>query len=494
LKIRNWLILSIAGLLAIAVAVGVVAYFSGQQFERSMQMNQAAANISRGINDVNLLANDYIIFQKERAPVQWAAKRELLNQQIGGLYGLTAEASLEVGNIQRAYASADAIIVDMIAAVKANPDSVLITQTLALMGNDLSVEIQSMMISANRLSDITSKDMAAAFNTYNYFTLASIVTITLGVAAIFAAIFIAVIGPIRRLKQGVQEVGAGNLEYRLNSRSGSEMGDLSRAFDAMTQKLKELTVSRDDLAEEVAARQRAEAELKGYVAKLEQSNQDLAQFAYLASHDLQEPLRMVSNYVQLLRKEYQGKLGPDADEYIGYAVTGARRMYELINGLLEYSRISSKGGEMRPVDGEALLNGALANLGAAIEESHAEITHDPMPAITADGVQIGQVFQNLIGNAIKFHADGKSPRIHIGVKKQNGQWFFTVQDNGIGIAPEFREKIFVLFCRLHSREEYLGTGIGLPLCKKMVERHGGKIWVESAPGQGSTFHFTLPVL
>lgn len=227
-------------------------------------------------------------------------------------------------------------------------------------------------------------------------------------------------------------------------------------------------------------------------ALAESANQELEHFAYVASHDLQEPLRAVSSFAQLLARRYQGKLDPDADEYIGFVVEGAKRMQMLITNLLALSRIGTRGQPFAPVDVEAVLQAAKENLAAAIEESEAVITHDPLPTVMGDQTQLTQLFQNLFGNAIKFRRLEETPRIHVSAAWRDGGWRLFVRDNGIGIDPQFFERIFVIFQRLHGREEYPGTGIGLALCKKIVERHRGRLWVESEPGNGSTFHFNIP--
>jgi signal transduction histidine kinase len=240
-------------------------------------------------------------------------------------------------------------------------------------------------------------------------------------------------------------------------------------------------------------RKQAEETLARKVEELARSNRDLEQFAYVASHDLQEPLRMVATYTQLLAERYRGKLDNNADKYIGYAVEGALRMQALIQDLLAFSRVGRNGKEHQSTDCKIAVDIALQNLQAAVQESHAAVTIGQLPTIIGSRTQLAQLFQNMIGNAIKFRGKD-SPAISIVAENGGPDWLFTVADNGIGIAPEQVDNVFVIFKRLHTREEYPGNGIGLAICKKIVEHHGGRIWVESQPGQGSTFKFTMPSL
>jgi signal transduction histidine kinase len=239
-------------------------------------------------------------------------------------------------------------------------------------------------------------------------------------------------------------------------------------------------------------RHRMEDDLAKKVDELARSNADLEQFAYVASHDLQEPLRMVTAYTQLLGERYRGKLDANADKFIGYASEGAQRMQVLIQDLLAFSRVGRKEGALASVDCDAVMKEVLQTLGSVIQESGAVVTCADLPAIWADRTQIAQVFQNLIGNAIKFRGQVPSA-ISVQAEKKEDLWQFSIADNGIGIAPEYAENIFVVFQRLHARTEYPGNGIGLAICKKIVERYGGKIWVESEAGSGSTFKFTIPL-
>lgn len=240
-------------------------------------------------------------------------------------------------------------------------------------------------------------------------------------------------------------------------------------------------------------RRRAELELAKRAQELARSNADLEQFAYVASHDLQEPLRMVASYVQLLARRYKGKLDKDADDFIAFTVEGATRMQRLINDLLSYSRVGRHAHAVREVSMEQVLSAATKNLGRLIEEARAQVTHDALPVVQADEGQLVQVMQNLLCNAIKFRRETVAPRVHVSARREASEWVFSVADNGIGIQPEYFDRIFVIFQRLNHREQYPGTGIGLAIAKKVVERHGGRIWVESVAGQGSTIFFTIPV-
>ena len=243
---------------------------------------------------------------------------------------------------------------------------------------------------------------------------------------------------------------------------------------------------------DITDRKRAQSVLRAAYDELARSNAELQQFAYVASHDLQEPLRMIGSYTQLLERRYGDKLDADAREFMGFIVDGATRMKQLIEDLLAYSRVGTRGKELRVIPAQGALDRALVNLRASVESSDAQITHDALPEVSADDTQLTQLFQNLIGNAIKFRKKDETLRIHIGVRDEKDEWRFSVSDNGIGIERQYFERIFMVFQRLHTRDEYPGTGIGLAICKKVVDRHGGRIWVESVQGKGSTFVFTLP--
>jgi light-regulated signal transduction histidine kinase (bacteriophytochrome) len=271
--------------------------------------------------------------------------------------------------------------------------------------------------------------------------------------------------------------------------------ELKKHRDHLEELVKEHTVEFEDLNKqlkrELAERKRAEEKVKESLEELERSNTELEQFAYAASHDLQEPLRMVTSYAQLLEKRYKDKLDDDAKDFINYAVGGATRMQKMIDGLLLYSRIQTRGKHFVPIDCSSVVAQAISNLKIHIDETHAIVESDDLPTINADEMQLIRLFQNLIDNALKFHGS-EVPRIHISASGRGNKWMFSISDNGIGIDSKYKDRIFVIFQRLHGEEEFPGTGMGLAICKRIVERHSGQIWVDSDLGQGATFYFTIP--
>jgi len=338
-----------------------------------------------------------------------------------------------------------------------------------------------------------------------------------------------VAGPVNIVSKAAQLIAAGDLDQRVIVKTGDEIESMADSFNTMTVKLKtmveelqrEITLRnksekevrkyRDNLEElvkqrtaelitankqlqgEITERKQAEVEIKQFNIELNRSNEDLEQFAYVASHDLQEPLRMISSYTQLLERRYKDKLDEDANDFINFAVDGANRMQKLINDLLDFSRVKTRGELFKEVDSHAMLGSALSNLRVLIAETNTLVTNDNLPKISADKSQFVRIFQNLIDNAIKFHRK-ESPRIHVSAQEKEDEWLFSVRDNGIGIDKQFQERIFTIFQTLHGKEEYPGTGIGLAICKRIVQRHGGKIWFESEQGKETTFYFTISKL
>ncbi|MYW90693.1 HAMP domain-containing protein [Amycolatopsis rubida] len=287
--------------------------------------------------------------------------------------------------------------------------------------------------------------------------------------------------PIRTLAAEVRDVTRNDITRQVRGSGPREMRDLAADVESL----------RARITNDVRRLEETRTLLEERTQELEHSNSDLEQFAYVASHDLQEPLRKVTSFCQLLQKRYQGKLDERGDQYIGFAVDGAKRMQVLINDLLAFSRVGRNTGEPVEVDTTASLEAALANLETAIADSQAQITHSALPAVTGEPALLTAVFQNLVANAIKFRG-AEPPEVRVTAAPSPGGWLFSVSDNGIGVAGEYAERIFVIFQRLHGRADYPGTGIGLALCRKIVEHHGGAIWLDTAAGPGATFRFTLP--
>jgi signal transduction histidine kinase len=323
-------------------------------------------------------------------------------------------------------------------------------------GDDVAQQIRQSAAEAQRSASDSTRLVVIASILGVGCALAVALLVTLGIS-----------GPLRRLTATADRIAAGEMIEPPPSHRQDEIGSLSRAVTKMVQTLNQQAV------------------------ELKRSNADLEQFAYIASHDLQEPLRMVSGFTGLLKRRYAGKLDADADEFIGFAVGGVTRMQELINDLLSYSRVGREEVSAKPVDMQIVVDQALANLQMAIEERSALISSGQLPTVLANHGMLVRLFQNLIGNALKF-CKAERPIIRIQAEQRGAEWVFSVADNGIGIDPQYKDRIFLIFQRLHKQGEYPGTGIGLAVCKRIVERNGGRIWLESEPGKGTTFFFTLP--
>jgi signal transduction histidine kinase len=297
--------------------------------------------------------------------------------------------------------------------------------------------------------------------------------------------------PVARLAAEAQVVRDGDLQHAVVVDGPPVFVALSKDVDAMRSRLVDQLAAVEAAGREIAE---ARARLEEQAAELQRSNRELEQFAYVASHDLQEPLRKVASFCQLLEKRYAGQLDARADQYIAFAVDGAKRMQRLINDLLEFSRVGRLVSEVSDVDLEECLGLALTNLEVAREEAAAQITWDTLPHVRGEAPLLTQVLQNLVGNGLKFQAEGRPCRIHVGAVRNGSEWEFSCADNGIGIEPEYADRVFVIFQRLHPKDVYGGTGIGLAMCKKIVEYHGGRIWVDTATSEGTTIRWTLPAI
>ncbi|EGX58146.1 putative two-component system sensor kinase [Streptomyces zinciresistens K42] len=327
-----------------------------------------------------------------------------------------------------------------------------------------------------------SGDLRDAITLRNWMFTGIAVVILLVAVLVFEGMRRGITGPISTLGAAARDVARGRFDRSLTVTGPADLRQLASDVDLMRRRL----------VAELESSEASRGLLDEQAADLKRSNTELEQFAYVASHDLQEPLRKVSSFTQLLQRRYGGQLDERADQYIGFAVDGANRMQVLINDLLAFSRVGRVHNEHQSVDLQRVLDDALGNLSMAIEESGAEITHDPLPTVSGDTTQLSMLWQNLLSNAVKFHSPDRAPRIHVSAAAEGDHWRFAVGDNGIGIEPEFQEKVFILFQRLHTKDAYPGTGIGLAMCKKIVEFHDGTIGIDPDHRPGTRVVFTLP--
>ncbi|MCS0603041.1 ATP-binding protein [Streptomyces sp. LP11] len=328
-----------------------------------------------------------------------------------------------------------------------------------------------------------SDDLRHAQNLRNWVFAVIALVILVVAALVFEGLRRGVTGPLTRLGSAARDVAQGRFDRAITGTGPADLRALAADVDSMRRRL----------VEELEYTERSRRLLDEQAEDLRRSNTELEQFAYVASHDLQEPLRKVSSFTQLLQRRYGGQLDAKADQYIAFAVDGANRMQVLINDLLAFSRVGRVHNDHQTVDLEAVFGRTVENLSVTVEETGAEITHDTLPTVVGDSTQLGMLWQNLLSNAVKFRSPDRPPRIHVSAGREGDEWEFAVADNGIGIAPEFREKVFVLFQRLHTKDAYPGTGIGLAMCKKVVEFHGGRIGIDSEHTPGTRIVFTLPV-
>jgi len=502
MKIRTKLILITALPVVLALVVGVILTTAALRLRQLMgPVESARDEVVTSVFELSVLTHEYVQRATPRVREQWQARHASLQRLLETApFPTEAEPTRanmrllhrELGNLFERLTT----VYDPQTGPATDPDALAALRARRV-GQLLTMAQQLVSVSAD-VGRAGERERAHVLQMTYLMLLVVVMLTAAGLAGVSVLVSRSVTRPIARLRRGTELVARGRLDERINSNATDEIGDLAREFDRMTGTLREVTVSRDELAAEVERRRQVEAalaarnaELHELTGKLARSNEDLGMFAYAASHDLQEPLRAVAGFVQLLEKRYQPLLDDRGRQYIAMTVEATQRMQTLIHGLLDYSRVTTRGKPLTATDTGSVLDVALGNLRVAMADSHATVTHDTMPTVNADELQMTQLFQNLIGNALKFRGT-TAPQIHIGAQRLDGHWEFSVRDNGIGIAPEYAERVFVIFQRLHTRQEYPGTGLGLALCKKIVERHGGRIWVESQPGAGATFRFTIP--
>ena len=485
--------------LLLAMGIGALLWTTNRTLNAVIERERVADAVVKETFTLNTLTFSYLQHHGAHFREQWLNR----HARVGALL---ASATFPVPPDQRRLQEARTIhqrigeefraLVACAEAIERQPDQgEMLREQERRRAGQLLTESQNLMSLARQLADSCDIARVTTHQQNNVVVFLLVVLTAAALATVSLVISRSITGPIARLRAGTEIVGRGYLDHRIGSTARDEIGQLGRAFDRMTEQLKTVTVSRDELVREISERQRTEQKLQQTAAALARSNSELQQFAYVASHDLREPLRMIARFVQLLQRRYQGQLDADADKYIGFAMEGAQRLQLLIDDLLEFARLETRAKPFALIDCQRIAQVVLDNLQIAIAESGATVTvAGPLPTVLGDDTQLTQLFQNLVSNALKFRRPETPPQIQLGAQRDGSNWLFHVRDNGIGIDPQYHERIFVIFQRLHTREQYPGTGIGLALCKKIVERHGGRIWVESALGQGATFWFTLPAV
>ncbi len=462
MRIRTLMAIGTVVLVAITAASGFALAWTYNDMVRARDVKQSATAIVEAIFQHQSLASEYLLLGTQRPRQQWEARHRSLLDLVDELPAEIRRGGTATALLRQDIERLGIVFAQLFGVTQrqTGPSAEIENQWRDRLASDFRRISQDTVATAARLADDT-RQVERDAEQRAILLLVATVTITMALVLVLWGLIAArVLTRLKLMQTAIKSLETGDLSYRIQLDSRDEIGEVADAFDSMA-------------------------------GELERSQKDLEQFAYVASHDLQEPLRMVASYTELLARRYKGQLDEKADKYIGYAVDGSKRMQALINDLLAFSRVGTRGRPFEPTDCDAVVDEALRNLSASVEESGARITHAGLPVVRADRLQLVQVFQNLIANAIRYRRD-EPPRVEISARLSGVVWTFSVKDNGIGIDPAFAERIFIIFQRLHERAETDGNGIGLAIVKKVIERHGGRIWVQSQPQQGSTFQFTLP--
>jgi signal transduction histidine kinase len=489
--------------IVLAVVVACTFLLAGWRIRIAQSQQLAAQRIVNDVFDLNILAYEVRYMKKymERPKQQWLKKHEQIAADLEKPVKDLDQETLNTAKYH--YEQIGNLFQEMIEnreeMDRAGDENALLLEREERFFSQILQESELFRETVSKLADSSQEAAQEIQETSNWVVLI-LVTATVPVLLLISALITGTITrPIARLHEGAGLIGRGDLNHRVATDARDEVGELSRAFDNMAKDLQALIDQhREDEAALRALNEKLDEEVQERTAELafsnealQRSNIELQQFAYIASHDLQAPLRSISGFSQLLQKGYKGKLDEKADEWIGFVVDNVAQMQTLIQDLLAFSRVESKERQFEPVALRDAFEDAVKFLDPSIEEAGGEVICDELPTLNADRSQMAQLFQNLIGNGIKY-ANQQPPRVHLSSEKKDGEWIVSVRDNGIGIDSKHHESVFEIFRRLHTQQEYPGTGIGLAVCRRIVQRHGGRIWVESEPGMGSTFCFTMP--
>ena len=457
-----------------------------------LERDRVAVEVVEAALNLTLVANDFAVYGGDRPRQQWASGYENATRLLAAAEERFREPGdrdivARIGLDHRAAAE----LFERLAIAAGAADEPAAAELRSRLATQLAVRLQQASAGSLELAERARGQLERAQVTTTRLVTAALAVMVAIIGALLALVRVGVVRPLRKLQAGTEIVGRGQLDHRVELDSRDEIGELSHAFDTMTRQLRNVTVSREELEAEIKRTRRVQSLLQRRTRELERSNAELEQFAYVASHDLQEPLRSISGFTGFLSRRYRGRIGGDGERYLERIIAAAARMEKLVLDLLQYSRVGRDVAASAPVDVENLLAQELDNLERAVSESGASVTHGELPKVHADPSLLAQVLRNLVGNALKFQS-AEPPEVAVSCHRRQDEWVFAVRDNGIGIEPEHAARIFDIFKRLHTRAEYEGTGIGLAVCRKAVESMGGRIWVESKPDAGATFYFTLP--
>jgi len=508
-RLRTLLVIEIIVFVIIALAIGAVLLATSFSVKQAVADSRKVDVLQTDFYQLSILRSDYLLYGEARARDQWLTKQKSTKKTLDSMKLPATNETRDLTLLRGFINDIRSITARLVRLREAQGSTTALEAASPAVKNAVADLLQRNAQISAVLETVTATTAArvTALQNRSTWLIGIFVLLAAGMVVAFGlTVFRSALKPVAELQVGVSRVGAGDLDYTVPENAHNEVGDLARSFNEMAAELKR---SYGELEREVDVRRKTEADLREHrdrleelvrartrdvevtMAELSRSNAELEQFAYVASHDLQEPLRMVSSYVQLLEKKYRDQMGDEADEFIEYAVDGARRMQELINDLLDYSRVGRFGKPFEPVDMNNVFAAALANLGVAIDTCQAAVTHQDLPVVRGDRVQLIQLVQNLISNAIKFHGP-EAPRVDVKARREGDEWIFSVVDNGAGFDQSYGDRIFQIFQRLQSRAESEGTGIGLAIASRIVERHGGRIWAESEVGKGSVFYFSIP--
>lgn len=494
----TWAALAMGVVTAASIALGVAAIDrlsdarelvvtrNGPALTASLQLSNGLINQETGVRGFSLSGQESFLLPYRRGRAEAA-------RALSELRGITTidehdEIREDIDEIVRRVDAWETLYAEpTIAAVRADGPRTD-EKPSATLGRDLFDEVRRALDAEQadmlEVRNAGREELDAAANSLTATFAAIALLIVIGIGGVVIALRRTVTRPLRGVGRAVRRTARGDFQHEIAGEGPRDVVELAEDVDVMRRRI----------VAELETIKEAHLQLDEQTRELQRSNAELEQFAYVASHDLQEPLRKVASFCQLLEKRYKGQLDERGDQYIEFAVDGAKRMQQLINDLLAFSRVGRLTGEQEPIETAAVLQQALTSLGAAIEESGAEVVvREPLPRVAGEASLLAGVFQNLIGNALKFRGEQR-PRIVVGAERDGGEWLFTVTDNGIGIEPDYAERIFMIFQRLHPKDVYAGTGIGLAMCRKIIEYHGGRIWLDTESTAGTTFRFTLPAL